>query len=209
MRTLAVIPIQQLEHAKSRLASALDPAKRQSLVLELAWRTIEVLRSVPDVAEVLVVTPDAQVASAVIRWGARPLLQTQPGLNRAVRSAQSVALRAGYAALLVVLGDLPLLVAQHVQTALALLEPRGIVLAPDRRGTGTNLLALAPPNVIAPAFGSESRRHHRLAAVRARCTLRELWALPLAFDLDTPDDLADVRLVTEREEDKWRTDEPL
>jgi len=33
--------------------------------------------------------------------------------------------------------------------------------------------------------------------------------LPLAFDLDTPDDLADVRLVTGGEGDKWRTDEPL
>ncbi|MFN3336910.1 MAG: 2-phospho-L-lactate guanylyltransferase [Thermomicrobium sp.] len=199
MRTLAVVPIQKLEQAKSRLASALEPAKRQSLVLELGRQTIEALRSVPDVAEVLVVTPDPQVAAAGARWGARPLLQTQPGLNRAIRSAQRVALRAGYAALLVVLGDLPLLGARQVQAALALLEPRGIVLAPDRRGTGTNLLALAPPNVIAPAFGPESRRHHRLAAVRARCTLRELWALPLAFDLDIPDDLVDVRLVTRGE----------
>ncbi len=204
MRTLAVIPIQQLEHAKSRLASALDPATRQSLVLQLTRRTIEALQSVPDVAEVLVVTPDSHVASLVVRWGAHPLLQPQPGLNAAIRAAQHVALRAGYPALLVVHGDLPLLTAPPVQTALALLEPPGIVLAPDRRGTGTNLLALAPPDVIPPAFGLESRRHHRLAALRARCTLRELWASALAFDLDTPDDLIDVRLVAKGE--KWRVD---
>ncbi|MCX2727825.1 2-phospho-L-lactate guanylyltransferase [Thermomicrobium sp. 4228-Ro] len=199
IRTLAVIPVQRLDTAKSRLAPVLDPASRRSLVLQLAERTVRLLRSVSGIDEVALVTPDPHLAVAARAWGALPLEQTEPGLERAIVLAQRYAVAEDFGALLVVLGDLPLLEMTTLRTALALLEPHGVVLAPDRHGTGTNLLALSPPDLPIPAFGPESRVRHRLAARRARCTLREVWALPLALDLDTPEDLARLRSVRERE----------
>ncbi|MCS7050901.1 MAG: 2-phospho-L-lactate guanylyltransferase [Thermomicrobium sp.] len=199
MRTLATIPLQALTRAKSRLSSLLDATQRQQLVLSLAQHTIDTLQRIPGIEKVLVVTPDPQIATTATRWGALAVLQAEPGLNRAIRAVQHAARQEGYSALLIVLGDLPLLAPGPVRNALALLEPRGVVLAPDRHGTGTNLLALAPPGVIEPAFGEHSRRRHRLAAVRARCTLRELWAWPLALDVDTAADLELAGIAAPRE----------
>ena len=65
---------------------------------------------------------------------------------------------------------------------------RGVAIAPDKTGRGTNALALRPPDALRFSFGIDSFAKHRAAA----------GALPfvvvdrpgLAFDLDTPEDLA-------------------
>jgi 2-phospho-L-lactate guanylyltransferase len=59
---------------------------------------------------------------------------------------------------------------------------------PDRHGRGTNALFLRPPDVIASAFGGDSREAHaqRAHAAGARYLERDG---PLGIDLDTPDDL--------------------
>jgi 2-phospho-L-lactate guanylyltransferase len=68
-------------------------------------------------------------------------------------------------------------------------------IVPDRHGTGTNALLLAPPDAISPAFGEGSReRHARLAgAAGLDPALESLESL--ALDLDTPEDLAALQGV--------------
>ncbi|MCX7623292.1 MAG: 2-phospho-L-lactate guanylyltransferase [Thermomicrobium sp.] len=205
-RVLAAVPIQRLALAKSRMAPVLDAPARQRLVLALAERTVRILASVPAVSEVALVTPDPDVAALAASWGARPLAQPEPGLVRAVALAQQDAVSRSFRALVVVLGDLPLLESRAIDRALALLEPYGAVIAPDRHGTGTNLLALCPPDLPVPAFGPDSRRRHRAAARRARCTLREVWTLSLALDVDTPEDLALAQRLVRREGETWSSD---
>ena len=46
-------------------------------------------------------------------------------------------------------------------------EPGRVTVVPDRHGTGTNALLLAPPDAIAPAFGPGSRERHAERAERA------------------------------------------
>ncbi len=66
---------------------------------------------------------------------------------------------------------------------------RGVVaIVPDRHGAGTNALLLAPPEVIAPAFGIGSRESHARAATEAGARFVELES-PLSFDVDTSADL--------------------
>ena len=69
-----------------------------------------------------------------------------------------------------------------------------VVLAPDRHGTGTNALALRPPNVIDVSFGVDSRATHRAAAETAGAAYREVDG-PLSVDLDTPEDLVLVETI--------------
>jgi 2-phospho-L-lactate guanylyltransferase len=66
-----------------------------------------------------------------------------------------------------------------------------VVLVPDRHGSGTNALLLAPPTAIDFSFGEGSRVAHAAAAEAAGATYLELGG-PLSFDVDTPDDLLEA-----------------
>ena len=68
-----------------------------------------------------------------------------------------------------------------------------VVLVPDRHGTGTNALLVAPPNAIPFRFGEGSRAAHAEAARAAGASYLELDG-PLSFDVDTPDDLLEADL---------------
>jgi 2-phospho-L-lactate guanylyltransferase len=63
-------------------------------------------------------------------------------------------------------------------------------VAPDRLGTGTNGLALSPPGVIGFRFGAGSFAAHRAEAAAAGLEPVIVTRPGLAFDLDTPEDLA-------------------
>jgi 2-phospho-L-lactate guanylyltransferase len=64
-----------------------------------------------------------------------------------------------------------------------------VAIAPDRAGTGTNGLALRPPDAIPFHFGAGSRAAHAAAAEAANVPLTVVERPGLAFDLDTPEDL--------------------
>ena len=68
-----------------------------------------------------------------------------------------------------------------------------VVIVPDRHGSGTNGLLLAPPEAIAPSFGADSRARHEALArdARVRCVLERPSSLLL--DIDTGADLAALR----------------
>ena len=68
-----------------------------------------------------------------------------------------------------------------------------VVLVTDRHGTGTNALALRPPDVIDFAFGPGSRARAPSRAEAAGATYVELDG-PLTVDLDTPEDLVFVEV---------------
>ena len=70
-----------------------------------------------------------------------------------------------------------------------------MTIVPDRHGTGTNALLLAPPDVIAPAFGQGSCARHRAAAEASGARVAVAEVASLALDVDTPDDLDALRGV--------------
>ena len=74
----------------------------------------------------------------------------------------------------------------------ALAAPR-VVVIPDRHGTGTNGLLLAPPDAIEPGFGPDSCERH-LQRARAAAVACEVARVPsLLLDVDTGSDLAALR----------------
>ncbi|HLI50898.1 MAG TPA: 2-phospho-L-lactate guanylyltransferase [Thermomicrobiaceae bacterium] len=191
--TLAVVPVQRLGQAKSRLAGELTPDERRRLVLEVLTHVLSELREASFVSATLVVTPDETVATEALTGGAEVLRQPAdvPGLNQAIRLAQAEATRRGASALLVVHGDLPLLKAGEIDEMVELAPaPIGIVTAPDRHRRGTNALLLRPPGIIEPHFGVDSLRLHQEAAHLRGIAQREYQVPGFAFDLDTAADLA-------------------
>jgi 2-phospho-L-lactate guanylyltransferase len=187
-RVVALVPVRSLEGGKSRLAERLDAEERAELVGRLLRTTIEALT--PHVDRVVVVSPDRDVLDLAAAAGAEPLLQRAGGLNTALRLARRHALDLGADAVLVVPPDLPRVDEAEIERILATGDRAAavVVIVPDRHGTGTNALLLAPPDVIDFSFGTGSRATHGAAADAAGADLVELDG-PLALDLDTPDDL--------------------
>jgi len=188
-RKRIIIPHRGLAASKTRLAPVLSPEERMALGARLLTRVLEVARQAAD--DVVVISPSASLAALVEAAGARLSVQRGLGLNAGLDQARREALSDGVDTLLVFHGDLPNLQASEVDALLtACPSPRGVAIAPDRAGTGTNGLCLRPPGIIEFAFGDGSFARHQAEAQAAAARL-EIVRLPgLAFDLDTPADLA-------------------
>ena len=201
-RIAAIIPVGTLAGAKSRLGESLDAEEREDLVGGLLARTVVAALAVDRLDDVLVVSPDRDVLRRAADLGARTLRQRSRGLNAGLAEARTDVVAGGADAILVLPIDLPFVTSEAIAAGLEPLDPlahigrtRTVVIVTDRHGTGTNALALRPPDVIDFAFGPGSRRAHRAAADAAGATVVELDG-PLAVDLDTPDDLVFVGSIT-------------
>ena len=185
-----IVPHRGLEAAKTRLAPSLSPEDREALACQLLERVLTVTRQVYD--DVVVITPSRELAAVVDPTGARVVVQRGMGLNEGLEQARFDALVDDVDTLAILHGDLPNIRPDDVEALLAALpqgEP-GVAIAPDRAGTGTNGLALRPPGVIGFRFGTGSFSAHLEEAERAGVPVVAVNRSGLAFDLDTPEDLA-------------------
>ena len=191
---VGVIPLNALARAKSRLAGALAPEERRALALWLAGRTLAALRASGVVESVAVVSPDADALAWAEAEGAEPLAQPGRGLNAGLALARAWATRQEAGALLIALGDLPLLSGDEVRRFVAMgrLHERLVELAPDRARDGTNLLLARPPEVAPLAYGRGSFARHRSLARRAGTPTMLFKAPGSAFDVDQPTDLDEL-----------------
>ena len=191
MTTRIIVPHRGLEAAKTRLATSLEPEERMLLASQLLQRVLGVARSVSD--DVVVISPARALAEVVEPTGARLVVQRGMGLNEGLEQARFDALVDDVETLVVLHGDLPNLRSEDVATLLDAL-PEGdapaVAIAPDRAGTGTNGLVLRPPGVIRFRFGPGSFAAHTEEVARAGVPLVAVNKAGLAFDLDTPEDLA-------------------
>ncbi len=201
--TWAIIAVRGLERAKSRLGGPLDAEERADLVGRLLTRAVSASTSSPLVAGTIVVSSDPAVLDLARTWGTVPLADLDRGLNPALELARAEALARGAAAIVVLPGDLPWLDRETLDAVIgaagnawtrdaaagpASAAPPLVALVPDRHGTGTNVLILAPPDAIEFAFGAGSRAEHAARAKSAAAIYVELGG-PLDVDLDTADDL--------------------
>ena len=110
-------------------------------------------------------------------------------MSAAALAGTARALELGAACAVLLPGDCPLLDPRELERLLTGMPERFVAIVPDRHGTGTNALALAPPGAIRPAFGEGSCARHVVAA-REAGTPYAIEELPsLALDLDTPADV--------------------
>lgn len=188
-QTRIIVPHRGLAAAKTRLAPVLDHDERIALARTLLIRVLGVARQAVD--DVVVISPASELGPIVTEAGARLAVQHGMGLNAGLDEARETALADGVERLVVLHGDLPNLAPDDVQALLqsAADEP-SVAIAPDRLGTGTNGLALRPPGAIGFHFGTSSFAAHRSEAQAAAVEPAIVMRPGLAFDLDTPEDLA-------------------
>jgi 2-phospho-L-lactate guanylyltransferase len=186
----ALVPIKRLGAGKSRLAAIVGREAAERLTRALLADVLDALAQREEIARVLVVTPDREVAEAARAAGAEALVRADPGLNASLDAAAEELARDGAESLLIVLGDVAGVLPAEIGAlyeALAGLGGRGVVLAPSSDG-GTSALLRAPHDVIPSRFGKESAAAHRAAARATGVPLAELPLPSLAVDLDTVED---------------------
>jgi 2-phospho-L-lactate guanylyltransferase len=187
----AVVPVKTFVNAKSRLAPVLGEQERRLLARRLLRHTLEALADA-SFDRVLVVSRDEDAIGLAHIMGMVGLRERARTLNQALRFAASYAIAQGATSLLVVSADLPLVSSADLVAMKALPDFHGIVIAPDRAGTGTNALYLSPPNAIHFVFGENSFAKHQAEARAEGLEVRVVQRPGLSFDLDTPEDLADL-----------------
>ncbi len=189
-RTRAVVPINWLKYAKSRLRQVYPD--RRGLVLEMLTRVVSALVGSEMVDTVMVVSPDGQLKSFCDHHQIEFLRQNGSGLNEGLEQARRA--MGSHDALLVALGDLPLLEPEDVRALLRTLP--GVSLAPDLEDRGTNLCALQPGNLIPFCFGPGSFERFCGQAKRVGAPVTTIRRRGTAFDLDHPHQLRELPWLT-------------
>jgi 2-phospho-L-lactate guanylyltransferase len=187
VRTLAVLPVKAFGEAKQRLGSTLPPERRRALAEAMVADVLAALGRVPDLP-VAVVTAEPAARAAALGAGAEVLEDTeQAGQSAAAAIGVRHASARGFERVLLVPGDTPLLDTGEVRALLG--STAAVTIVPDRHGTGTNALLLAPPDAIEPSFGPGSFERHRHAAAGGA----RIQRLPsLMLDVDTGDDFGEL-----------------
>jgi 2-phospho-L-lactate guanylyltransferase len=190
MRTAAILPIKTFSEAKQRLRDELDGDDRRVLVEAMFSDALVALGRVPSLERILVVTRDRTAEQIAYAYGAAVVEDDERGHNTAAMRGIAAALESGIERALLVPGDCPLLSPDDINALLdrPAANPSALIV-PDRHGTGTNALLLAPPDSLTPSFGPDSRRRHTDDARTAGVNAEVVELETLALDVDTPDDL--------------------
>ncbi|MGC8627764.1 MAG: 2-phospho-L-lactate guanylyltransferase [Acidimicrobiales bacterium] len=184
MKAAVVIPVKAFTEAKLRLAPVLSPEERHRLAKEMATRVLRACKPLPAV----VVCNDTEVAEWASGLGARALPEPELGLNGAVSAAVLELAGEGYERLVIAHSDLPLATSF---TWLAELE--GIVLVPDRRADGTNVISIPANTGFRFSYGPGSFARHYQEALRTGLKLRAVHDPDLSWDVDTVEDMQILR----------------
>lgn len=176
-----VVPVKSFTLAKGRLAPSLSEPERHHLARRMAAGVVAAAHPLPT----WVACHDHPVAAWAQSVGARVLWRAVPGLNPAVASATAFLGGLGFNRVVVAHGDLPL---ARDLTWVGTFD--GVTLVPDRRGEGTNVLAVPTGVGFRFGYGPDSAARHRAEAERLGLALRVVDDPDLGWDVDTPDDLS-------------------
>ena len=181
-----VIPVKAFSAAKLRLAAQLDQTERRSLARRLADRVVSVAGQLP----VAIVCDDDEVAAWATGRGAAGSVVSRTWPKR-------VGSRGGGSA-----GDKAS--PAHCCPRRSALRDRSAPaarcahpLAPDRRRDGTNVICLPAGCGFRFSYGAGSFRRHLAEACRISPRVRIVADPQLSFDVDTPEDLAELLAAAE------------
>jgi 2-phospho-L-lactate guanylyltransferase len=194
MRTAAVLPVKSFDRAKQRLGAALGELDRAELAAAMLGDVLAALEAAGGLDDIIVVTAEPRAAAAAHAAGAHVVDDpVEAGQSDAAARGVRAAVERGAERVLLVPGDCPALDPTEVAMLLDGFPAAGLVIVPDRHGSGTNALLIAPPNAVHPSFGPGSFARHAVFGAAAAVGVRVAHAPSLELDVDTPGDLAALR----------------
>jgi 2-phospho-L-lactate guanylyltransferase len=195
MRTAAILPVKRFARAKQRLGASVADPLRADLARAMVGDVLAALGECPAIELTIVVTSEESVAAAAREQSALVVEDSaEDGQSAAVALGLERALAERAQRALCIPGDCPALDPDELDALLLADSVAGeVVIVPDRHGTGTNGLLLAPPDAIAPSFGPGSCERHRGLARAAGVACRLERPPSLLLDIDTGADLQALR----------------
>ncbi|MCI0558291.1 MAG: 2-phospho-L-lactate guanylyltransferase [Nitrososphaera sp.] len=198
MKIFAIIPVKRFENSKTRMSSILELEDRILLSSLMLEDTLRLLKTVPDLQRIVVVSSDRRAEEITGRHGCSFLIEhKESGVNSAVLVADQYSVSEGADATIVIPQDLPLLDPLDITMMcdLAKDEKRCIIICPSQRYDGTNALLRKPPSAISTFFDNNSYENHINAARESGISPRLFLSKNLMLDIDTPEDA--MQLVRE------------
>jgi 2-phospho-L-lactate/phosphoenolpyruvate guanylyltransferase len=190
LKATAILPVKRFSAAKQRLAAGIDDARRTELAAAMLGDALDAIAGARAIERTIVVTTEPRAAESAGAAGAEVLSDfADEGHSEAALAGIAKAEKLGASCVVLLPIDCPLLDPRELDRLLTGVPERYVAIVPDRHGTGTNALALAPPGAIRPAFGEGSCARHVAAARDAGIPFSVEQLPSLGLDLDTPADV--------------------
>ena len=188
LHTTAIVPVKGLSVANGRLDGTLSADERNRLAEALFLDLIVKLPRSRCIDDVLVVTADESIARQARWFGHKVLIQeADEGHSEAAAAGARAAMADGAQRVAMLPVDCPMLDTDELDARIGR-SPRTALIVPDRHGTGTNGLVLAPPDVFLPAFGPDSCARHVSRARGSGISFALEEVESMGIDLDTAED---------------------
>lgn len=175
-----MVPVKSFANAKLRLAPALSPDERRVLARQLADGVLAAAGELPS----YVVCDDEEVSAWAKAAGAEVIYTPGLGLSGAVGAAVAELAKRRFETVLVAHADLA-----HPGGLSSVAIDDAVVLVPDLRHDGTNVVSVPAGAGFRFAYGAGSFERHRSEATRLRLPCLVVHDRRLAADIDVPDDL--------------------
>lgn len=191
----AVIPMKNLNFAKSRLSTILTRQQRKNLIFFLLDITIKTLKESRLITEIIVVSSDKTIEKFSFENSLKFIKEDyDSGVNNAVILADRYCINNNIDANIVIPHDLPFISAKEIDQICNISQkyPKCIILCPSKRFDGTNILFRKPPNVIKTFYDDNSYMNHLKEAQKHNIPIESLELDNLMFDIDTREDLIEL-----------------
>lgn len=200
MKATAILPVKRFAAAKQRLAPGMGSTHRAELAAAMLEDALEAIGAARSIERLIVVSSEPRAIELATASGAEVLPDPdQGGHSGAALAGIARARELGAECVVLLPIDCPLLATRELERLLTGMPERYVAIVPDRHGTGTNALALAPPEAIEPSFGDGSCARHVAAAREAGVPFGVEELPSLALDLDTPADVVALTMALERD----------
>jgi len=188
MMIYALIPVNKLDEAKTRLSGMLSVGDRKGLVLSMLCDVLDSLEGI----ETVIISPTD--FKDVLDYDFHFIHEEKKeGLNAAVKKASQYAIDKGAKATLFIPADTPLLTRSHVNEIIELGKKHPLIISPSSRG-GTGILYRRPPFIIDSRFTSSSFSDHEKEARKRGVEMFVYDSFAISLDIDVPEDIEEFLL---------------
>lgn len=193
-RVCAILPIKPFGDAKERLATGLDPQARKLMAEAMVRDVLAALSQAREIDGLVVISAEPKLSEIAEGVADAVVADERSGHSDAAALGAAWAKENGFDKVVMLPGDCPLLDPIELDDLIVRTREDRIEFAvvPDRMGTGTNALVIAPPDAVAPSFGPGSRQRHLALGLAAARRTAEHEVPSLALDLDTEQDLLEL-----------------